>query len=91
MSPFVILGVSCLFCGFYFVFDGKKIVLANIVDPDQTPHVDKTRFHMVKGIISAFDHMEFCLALNLTMGGNPAVTWPPIIANVSFATTLNTR
>ena len=47
---------------------------------------------MVKGIINAFDHTEFCLVRNLTMGGNPAVTWPPIIAirNVSFAITLNT-
>ena len=34
-----------------------------------------------------------CLVLNLTMGGKPAVTWPPKIAirYVSFATTLNTR
>ena len=33
---------------------------------------------------------EFCL---VTMGGNWAVTWPPIVATryVSFATTLNTR
>ena len=47
----------------------------------------------VKGIINAFDHMEFCLVINLTMGGNQAVTWPPIIAtrNISFAITLNTR
>ena len=37
--------------------------------------------------------MEFCLVMNLTTGGNRAVTWPPIIAtlNVGFATTLNTR
>ena len=48
---------------------------------------------MVKGIINAFDHIEFCLVLNLTMGGNWAVTCPPIIATryVSFATALNTR
>ena len=50
---------------------------------------------MVKGIINAFDHMEFCLVLNLAMGGNlhVAVTWPPTVAtrNVSFAATLNTR
>ena len=48
---------------------------------------------MVKGIINAFDHMEFCLVINLTMGGNQAVTWPPVVAtmHVSFATTLNTR
>ena len=48
---------------------------------------------MVKAIINAFDHMEFCLVINLTMCGNLAVTWPPMIATrrVSFATTLNTR
>ena len=47
---------------------------------------------MVKGIISAFDHIEYCLVINLTMVGNQAVTWPPIFAMryVSFATTLNT-
>ena len=28
---------------------------------------------MVKGIINAFDHMEFCLVINLTMVGNGAV------------------
>ena len=51
---------------------------------------DKTQFDMVKGIINAFDHMEFCLVINLTMGDNPTVTWPPLIATrfVSFATTL---
>ena len=31
-SPFVILGVSGLFCCFYSIFE------ANNVDPDQTPH-----------------------------------------------------
>ena len=48
---------------------------------------------MVKGIINAFDHMEFCLVINLRMYGNLAVTWPPMIATryVSFATALNTR
>ena len=48
---------------------------------------------MVKGIINAFDHMEFCLVINLIMGSNQTVTWPPIIATryVSFATTLSTR
>ena len=35
---------------------------------------------MIKGIINAFDHMEFCLVLNLTMGGKPDVKWPPKIA-----------
>ena len=54
---------------------------------------DKTKFHMVKGITNAFDHVEFCLVINLTMGGSRAVTWLPLIATrfVSFATTLNTR
>ena len=48
---------------------------------------------MVKGIINAFDHMEFCLVLNLTMGSKPTVTWPPKIATkyVCFASALNTR
>ena len=48
---------------------------------------------MVKCIINAFDHMEFCLVINQIMGGNRAVTWLPIIATmyVSFATNLNTR
>ena len=48
---------------------------------------------MVKGIINALDHMEFCLVINLAMGGNWAVIWPLMIATkyVSFATTLNTR
>ena len=37
--------------------------------------------------------MEFCLVINVTIDGNQAVTWPPIIATryVSFATTLNTK
>ena len=48
---------------------------------------------MVKGIINAFDHMEFCLVINLTMAANWAVTGPPVIATgyVNFATALNTR
>ena len=48
---------------------------------------------MVKGIINAFDHMEFCLVINLTIDGDLTVTCPQIIAtwNVGFATTLNTR
>ena len=48
---------------------------------------------MVKGIINAFDYMEFCLVINLTMCGDLAVTWPPMNATryVSIATTLNTR
>ena len=35
--------------------------------------LDKTQFHMVKGIINAFDQMEFCLVIYLTMSGNWAV------------------
>ena len=48
---------------------------------------------MVKGIINAFDYMEFCLVINLAVGGNRAVTWPLTIAtwNIGFATTLSTR
>ena len=47
---------------------------------------------MAKGIINAFDYMEFCLVINLTIGDNWAVSWTPIIATryVSFATTLDT-
>ena len=50
------------------------------------------QFHMVKGIISAFDHMELCLVINLTKGGNLAITRPPIFATgyVSFATAFYT-
>ena len=36
-SLFVILGVSCLLCRLYSSFCWK-ILLANNVDPDQTPH-----------------------------------------------------
>ena len=54
-------------------------------------HLDKTQFHMVKGIINAFDHMELCFVINLTKDGNWAITWPPIFATgsgyVSFAST----
>ena len=48
---------------------------------------------MVKGIINAFDHVEFCLVINLRICGNSAVTWPPMIdaKYVSFATALITR
>ena len=28
---------------------------------------DKTHFHMIKGIINAFDHIELCLVINLTL------------------------
>ena len=37
-SPFVILGVSGLFCRFYFILFDGKMLLANSEDPDQTPH-----------------------------------------------------
>ena len=42
-SPFVIFGVSSLFCRFIFIFSFFvvflwKILLAKTVDPDQTPH-----------------------------------------------------
>ena len=36
-SPFVILGVSGLFCRFHSILDGKSF-FANTVDSDQTPH-----------------------------------------------------
>ena len=39
---------------------------------------------MVKGIINAFDHMEFCFVLNLTMGGNLAITWPHLVLNLTI-------
>ena len=44
---------------------------------------------MVKGIVNAFDHMELCFVINLTKGGNWAITRPPIFATgyVRFATT----
>ena len=35
---------------------------------------------MGKGIINTFDHMEFRIAINLTMCGNLVVTWPSVIA-----------
>ena len=38
---------------------------------------------MVKGIVNAFDHIEFCLVLNLTAtsaGGKWVVIWPPNFA-----------
>ena len=38
--------------------------------------IRQTQFYMVKGIINAFDHMEFCLVIDLTVSGNWAVTWP---------------
>ena len=35
---------------------------------------------MVKGIINAFDHMEFCLVIDLSMDGNQIVTQPQMFA-----------
>ena len=35
---------------------------------------------MVKGITNAFDDMEFCLVIDLTVGGNWAVIRPPRFA-----------
>ena len=48
---------------------------------------------MVKGIINAFDHMEFCLFIDLTVKDNQVVIRPPMFATgcVSFATALYTR
>ena len=37
-SPFVIEGVSGIFCHFNSIFFYEKILLANSVDPDQIPH-----------------------------------------------------
>ena len=45
---------------------------------------------MVKGIINAFDHMEFCLVINLIMGGNRAVAWSPIFASMYLGFVLAT-
>ena len=50
---------------------------------------------MVKGIVNAFDHMGFCLALNLTTtctDGKWAIIWLPNFATkfVSFATNFYT-
>ena len=51
---------------------------------------------MVKGIVNAFDHMGFCLVLNLTTtctAGKWAVIWPPNFATkyvTSFATNFYT-
>ena len=45
---------------------------------------------MVKNTVNAFNHMEFCLVINLTVDGNRAVIWPPIIATMyaSYSSTL---
>ena len=39
-----------------------------------------TTIHMVKGIINAFDHMELCLVIYLTKGGNWDITLSSIFA-----------
>ena len=51
--------------------------------------IRQTQFHMVKGIINAFDHMVLCFVINLTKDGNWAITQPPIFTTgyVCFATT----
>ena len=48
---------------------------------------------MVKGIINAFDHMEYGLVLDLTMDSNQLVIWPLIFAArcVNFATAFYTK
>ena len=33
----------------------------------------QTQFHMVKGIINAFDELELCFVINLKMGGYQAL------------------
>ena len=38
-SSFIILGVSAVFCCFYFIFDGK-LSLAISVEPYQMPHYE---------------------------------------------------
>ena len=50
--------------------------------------ISQTQFHIVKGIINAFDHMELCFVINLTKDGNWAITRSPIFATVcvTFAT-----
>ena len=48
---------------------------------------------MVKGIINAFDDMEFCLVIDLTIVGNRVVIGSSMFATkcVSFATAFYTR
>ena len=43
---------------------------------------------MVKGIINAYDHMEFCLIIDLTIVGNKVIIGPSLFTTwyVSFAT-----
>ena len=47
---------------------------------------------MVKGIFNAFDHMEFCLVIDLIIDGNQVIISPPIFATrcVSVATAFYT-
>ena len=54
----------------------KKLIFSEII----LLFIRQTQFHVVKGTINAFDHNEFCLVINLIMGGSGAITWPPIIA-----------
>ena len=55
--------------------------------------IRQKQFHMVKGIINAFDHMELCFVINLAKGGNWVIKQPPIFAtwSVRSATTLYSR
>ena len=56
-------------------------------------HINRTKFNLAKGIINAFDQMEFCLVIKLTMDGNLAIILPPMFATRydSFASTFYTR
>ena len=38
------------------------------------------KFHMVKGIINAFDHMEFCFVINMMISGK----WAIMARNVCY-------
>ena len=70
MSPFVIFEVSGLFCRFNsFFFFGRKILLANNVDPDQTPHN------------VASDRGLHCLPITCLRGSRQESVKPKAIAN----------
>ena len=45
---------------------------------------NQTKFQKVKGIINAFDHLQFCMVLNLTateLNGKRTVFWRPPFAS----------
>ena len=71
------------------IFWKKKLICTEMIPL----FIRQNTMPFCQGIINALDHMEICLVINLIMGGDCTVTWPPIIAtrNVSFATTLKTR